>query len=146
MAFITYILLAGMALGIQKRSELLPLPLSPDLLRASHKQMCVYVCEGSVQRFLDCVRALPSCGSSLRFWWCCWVCTCWRFTATSPPLTSSPTADTNMLGNGLFLCPSLQSEAFWVKLCIQTVDTSLPGWSSPCCVASCLAVMVILWG
>lgn len=56
------------------------------------------VSEGSALRFWDCVPALLLCGSSLRSWWCCWVCICWRCTATSPPLTSLPTVDTNTLG------------------------------------------------
>lgn len=99
MAFITYILLAGIAFGIQKRL------VSPSVLwlRAvvlvSNKKTCVSsVCEGSLRRSLECMPALPSCGSSSRSWWCCWVCTCWQCTATSPPSTSSPTVDTNMLG------------------------------------------------
>lgn len=45
MAFITYILLAGMALGIQKRSVLLPLLLSPDSPCVTQIKSCgVCVC------------------------------------------------------------------------------------------------------
>lgn len=90
------------------------------------------LCEGSVQRSLDCVPALPSCGSSLRSWWCCWVCICWRYTATSRPLTSLPTVDTNMLGKclqfywqsvvivcnkvGVFLF--IKIKVFWIELSV----------------------------
>lgn len=149
MAFITYILLAGMALGIQKRSALLPRLLFPAVLYVFeiNSSVCVCVWEGSLQRFLDCVRALPSCGLLSRSWWCCWVCTCWRYTATSPPLTSLPTVDTNMLGKCQFLWFLVQTEALIIAiLYIKIFDTSLPGWSSPCYVVYCLAVMVILWG
>lgn len=105
MAFITYILLAGMALGIQKRlvihPHLIVLWLTVNVFVSNKLNKNVFVmslCEGSVQRFLGCVPALPSCGSSSRSWWCCWVCICWQYTATSQPLTLLPTVDTNMWG------------------------------------------------
>lgn len=68
------------------------------------KDVCgVCASQGSVLRFWDFVPALLWCGSSLRSWWCCWVCICWRCTATSPPLTSLPTVDTNMSGKCHFI-------------------------------------------
>lgn len=65
MAFITYILLAGMALGIQKRSALLPLLLSPAVLYVFEINSCLCVCV-CVRRFTPEVLGL--CASTALVW------------------------------------------------------------------------------
>lgn len=130
MAFITYILLAGMALGIQKRLLILPhlivlwLTVNVFVSNKLNKKCVLSLCEGSVQRFLDCVPALPSCGSSSRSWWCCWACICWRYTATSRPLTLLPTVDTNMLGKCHVIFKMLMILFYWQSIVMVSLDQS----------------------
>lgn len=99
MAFITYILLAGMALGIQKRSALLPLLSSPDSLCVTRVKSCVLcvcvkvqprgsgtVCEhrprvGCHRGLGNAVEFVPADGSQrpLHLWPHClqWIQICW---------------------------------------------------------------------
>lgn len=145
MAFITYILLAGMALGIQKRSALLPLLFSWLTVCVSDKYLCVLcvkvqsrgpwiVCEHCPRvdhhrGVGDAVVFVPADSSQrpLHLWPHClqWIQICWV--------------------NVSFCDLWLRLKSILIQFYIKIVDTSLSGWSSPCYVACCLAVMVILW-